>query len=253
MAVTYSQNGVIVRQNPITQVAYAPNQNYTLIIDKNGYIGDKKYAAGNTYYATVDRSADFSSSQLGKVTILKQLHPIGTILINGNEYGIIQLENWLILDRNLSEPIGTLNTDYILPSSEHSDAGYFYRGTSLYDSSTSTITQLAQNFLSSVGDGWQFPTVEFYNFFKQTYGDIDSSYLRKETWYNGSNLFGLNFVGARYGTRPGSIDYSASLIGCYLGNRCDWIAVNQSGAVTYPEEYNVLQYYNPRRLIKKLS
>lgn len=56
-------------KNPITQVAYAPPSAFTLIIDKNGYIDDKKPTSGNTYYAYLDKQADFSESGLGQVQI----------------------------------------------------------------------------------------------------------------------------------------------------------------------------------------
>ena len=190
---------------------------------------------------------------MGQVTVLEKLEPVGSLLINGHEYGIIQLDNWLIIDRNLVEPIGTLNTDYVIPPSDHSDAGYFYRGSSLWDANTSSWTTLAQNFLSSVGEGWEFTTKEFHDFFKNKYTNVDSSYFRREDWYNGLNLLGLNFVGARFATSSNFFDYSASLLPTREGNYTYWIMINQSGNVSFPAEAGVLSYYNPHRLIKKLS
>jgi len=56
---------------PNRQVAYAPPQAYTLTIDKNGYIGDKKPADGYTHYCFKEIFSDYSQSGLGQVTPLK--------------------------------------------------------------------------------------------------------------------------------------------------------------------------------------
>lgn len=240
-------------KSKISLVPYLPPQSNSLIIDNNGYIGYKQTAKDSTYYATLDSSADFSQSELGQVTIIEKLNPIGNLVINGHEYGIIKLDNWLIIDRNLTEPIGNLNTDYVVPPSDHSEAGYFYKGSSLYDASTSDWTTLAKNFLSSVGEGWEFTTKEFFDFFVSKYSGFDSIFFRKETWNNGLNIFGLNFVGARYANNASSFDYTASILPARVGNYTYWICINESGNVSFPVESGVLHYYNPHRLIKKLS
>lgn len=253
MAVIYSQNGVIVKNDSdLELVPYYPPSDKSIIVDSSGYIGSKKNAEENTYFTVIDSSSDYSQSGLGQVTLLDQLSPVDTLTINGHDYGVIQLDNWLIIDRNLSEPIGTQNTDYIVPDSGHASAGYFYKGASLYDVSTQDCTQLASDFLASVGNGWEFPSKDFRDHFVSKFDGYDSAYFRDESWYNGANVFGLNFVGARY-SEGGSINYSASLIPCIYQTSVYWIAINRDGNVSFPVESGVFNYFNPRRLVKKLS
>lgn len=78
-------------KNPITQVAYAPPSAFTLIIDKNGYIGSKQPAAGNTYYAYLDKQADFSESGLGQVNII--VPEIGSVEIGERTYKTTKIGN----------------------------------------------------------------------------------------------------------------------------------------------------------------
>lgn len=107
MAVTYSQNGVIVRKIIPTTVATSRRidaEQGILVVDENGYIGevitDYFPHVGNTYYnnfAIVINNADFSQSGLGQVTFITP----GTADIGGRTYRTVNIGGVTWLAENL--------------------------------------------------------------------------------------------------------------------------------------------------------
>ena len=94
-------------RSKISQVPYSPPQANTLIIDKNGYIGDKKLSLDKTIYATLDNRADFSDKELGQVAII--VPEIGEVEIDGRIYPTVKIgtktwmaENLQYSDSNLT-------------------------------------------------------------------------------------------------------------------------------------------------------
>ena len=195
MAVTYSQNGVIVRQNTVKQVAYTPPQSSTLIIDKNGYIGDKQQAAGNTYYATVDSVADFSDEQLGQVTLL--FPKDDEIAIGGKIYKIIAIGNKIWLAQNLD-----FNFDGNAVYYNNDESTYGWNGLkygALYN--YSSLQYLVNNGSSLIPVGWRVPTESDFNDLIANASDdgvsVNSAFHLKSTnsWVdnkNGDNSVGFN-------------------------------------------------------------
>ena len=106
MAVTYSQNGVIVKAPPTTVATSSriDSQQGINIVDANGYIGavitDYFPHVGNTYYnnfAVIVNSADFSQSGLGQVTFITP----GSADIGGRTYRTVNIGGVEWLAENL--------------------------------------------------------------------------------------------------------------------------------------------------------
>lgn len=107
MAVTYSQNGTIVRQIAPTTVAVGrriDSEQGINVVDENGYIGavvtDYFPHSGNTYYnnfAVVVNNADFSQSGLGQVAFITP----GTTDIGGRTYRTVNIGGVEWLAENL--------------------------------------------------------------------------------------------------------------------------------------------------------
>ena len=117
-------------RSKISQVPYSPPQANTLIIDKNGYIGDKHVAKDLTYYAILDNRADFSQSELGQVTII--VPEIGSVEIGGRTYKTTKIGNQTWLAENLDYKfegidINPTNTNPITPA-----AWYYNRDEATY-------------------------------------------------------------------------------------------------------------------------
>lgn len=107
MAVTYSQNGVIVRQTLPTDAVTThriDSEQGINVVDENGYIGavvtDYFPHAENTYFnnfAIVVNNADFSQSGLGRVTFITP----GTTNIGGRTYRTVNIGGVEWLAENL--------------------------------------------------------------------------------------------------------------------------------------------------------
>jgi len=96
MAVTYSQNGVIVRG------VYSYHKTYEFgnyLVDSNGYIGEvlTPSSGKRTNVSIVDANADFSNSGLGQVTFIEY----GTVEIQGIEHNTVKAGSLIWLAENL--------------------------------------------------------------------------------------------------------------------------------------------------------
>lgn len=69
MAVMYSQNGVVVR-NASKKIVPISATTDIVVVDKNGYIGEKRPNGDTVYFGYLDAFADYSQAGLGQVTII---------------------------------------------------------------------------------------------------------------------------------------------------------------------------------------
>lgn len=263
MAVMYSHNGVIVMPRNITQVVYTPPQPHTLLIDKNGYIGEMQYAAGNTYFACMDTIADFSQSQLGQVTVI--MPEFGETVIGERTYKTTKIGSQTWLAENLDLKIegytpGTWNDNSISFGYWSDDeATYGIDGTYqcglLYNGLAVDYLQANKD---SLFPGWRVPTKADLDLLINT---AQATMLKAQdktitsSWplnWNGADSLRLNIIpcGTRYHGSYG-----------YFGTHCDvwsitdsmvsnkWgLEFTQNGA----SEYNNFYYKNGYsvRLIK---
>lgn len=215
MAVTYSQNGVIVRQNTVKQVAYTPQQSNSLVIDKNGYIGHTMPAGGTTYYAAVDTAADYSNEGLGQVSVI--IPEFGTTVIGGRTYKTVKIgtQTWMAEDLDYKFPGAEFN-----PSGTPSTPAYFYTNRS--STPPSEYARLLYNWhalrylednKSTLIPGWRVPTSTDYRTLLSVTGT--SSIMLKSSKYWSS--IGVDAYG--FTVNPtGYVDSTTSHFGDYWGS-----------------------------------
>jgi uncharacterized protein (TIGR02145 family) len=168
MAVTYSNHGVIVRQNTVKQVAYTPQQSNSLVIDNNGYIGYTMPACGTTYYAAVDTAADYSNEGLGQVSVI--IPEFGTTVIGGKTYKTTTIGTQTWLCYNLDLTFTGLNTGASSTSADM-QATYLSKDESIYGWNARkyglmynwyAVHYMEEN-KSTLFPGWHIPTYAEWN------------------------------------------------------------------------------------------
>ena len=140
-----------------------------MIIDKNGYIGEKRPNGNTVYFGYLDSFADFSDKGLGQVTIIPIV--IGEVTIGGRKYKTTKIGNqeWLAenldykFDVNGSQiPIG-VNGSPTTPAAwyyDNNEASYGIDGTYkcglLYN--WYAAKYLDDNKATLLPNGWHVPT-----------------------------------------------------------------------------------------------
>lgn len=238
-----------ITQGNNDSVYYYPTQENILEIDANGFIGKAIPTSPDyTYTASLNQNADYSQYGLGQVNILGRgkNEPVDTLTIGQNSYGVVKLGPWLIIDRNLQEVVGT----YIFDST-HAETGYWYLGSSLWNADNNDFTNEAKDFCASIGSGWSFVTREFVDWIEANFRSYSNVFFRKETFNNGNNILGLNIVPGRYSNGT-NFNYDTAIYPGRYGNRTRWVVMQNSGRLSIVDESDVLSFYNPNRLIKKI-
>ena len=238
-----------ITQGNNDSVYYYPAQQNILEIDANGFIGNAISTSPDyTYTASLNHTADYSQYGLGQVNILGKgkIEPIDTLTIGQNSYGVVKLGPWLIIDRNLQEAVGS----YIFDST-HAETGYWYLGSSLWDANNNDFTTTAKDFCASIGSGWSFVTREFIDWIEANFRNYANVFFRKESFNNGNNMLGLNIVPGRY-SDGSKFNYDTAIYPGRYGNRTRWVIIQQSDRLSIVDESDVLHFYNPNRLIKKI-
>jgi uncharacterized protein (TIGR02145 family) len=169
MAVTYSQNGVIVRGMESSSIVNVYETAALCVVDDNGYIGmslPNYYVIYTGNYAIKISGVDFSSLGLGQVTFA----PISEI-IAGRSYRTLAVKNKLWMCENLDYKasgieIGTSGTSSSVPK-----ANYYNNDESTYGVTgnkyglmynPAAVSYLENNKATLLGDGWRVPTIGDY-------------------------------------------------------------------------------------------
>ena len=117
----YNRRKKIVPISPTTDI---------VIVDKNGYIGEKRPNVNTVYFGYLDNFADFSEKGLGQVTIIPIV--IGSVEIGGRTYKTTKIGNQEWLAENLDYKfegisINPTNTNPTIPA-----AWYYNRDEDTY-------------------------------------------------------------------------------------------------------------------------
>ena len=173
MAVTYSQNGTIVRTIMPTDAVSTrriDSEQGINVVDENGYIGavvtDYFPHTGNTYYnnfAIVINNADFSNSGLGQVTFITS----GTTDIGGRTYRTVNIGGLEWLAENLDYKFSGCNIGGTAYSTGEPNAWYYNNDEATYGIDNTyhlglmynrAAVDLLVNNVSTLCPGWHIPT-----------------------------------------------------------------------------------------------
>lgn len=220
-----------------------------MIIDKNGYIGEKRPNGNTVYFGYLDSFADFSDKGLGQVTIIPIV--IGEVTIGGRKYKTTKIGNqeWLAenldykFDVNGSQiPIGSSGTP-TTPAAwyyDNNEASYGIDGTYkcglLYN--WYAAKYLDDNKATLLPSEWHVPSRSEFNTLATTLGGVSIAGLLLKAldnsvtsnWpsgWNGVDYYGFNAIPS------GRIDSgSFNYIGTYLAS---WTITSYSSTYRYSE------------------
>lgn len=243
MAVTYSQNGTVVRQiAPTTATSRRiDSQQGINVVDVNGYIGavitDYFPHADNTYFnnfAVVVNNADFSQSGLGQVTFITP----GTTDIGGRTYRTVNIGGVTWLAENLDYKFSGCNIGGSgTPSTPN--AWYYNNDEATYGIDGTRKCGLLYNWYAvkllndnkaTLCPGWHVPTDDEWTALANAVGGTGVAGTRLKaadvswaTSWGGTDDYGFGVLPAGY--------YSGSFR--YVGSFASFWPVTESGSNAY--------------------
>ena len=187
MAVTYSQNGVIVKGNNEINISRCSSNTFK-IVDKNGYIGNSLDNLACNYCVIIND--DYSNKGLGQVTFPND------IVINGKTYPttIINNQQWTTLNLDLKwEGLESLSNDSSVPRADYynqDESTYGWLGLKYGLLYNYTAYEYINNHLSDLGipQGWRL-TLD--SDLRNLYSYIGVMGAKSINW-DGTDLFGFN-------------------------------------------------------------
>ena len=243
-----------------------------VVVDRNGYIGEKRPNGNTVYFGYLDSFADYSQAGLGQVTIIPVV--IGKVTIGGREYKTTKIGNqeWLAenldykFDVNGSQiPIGGNYDTEATPHAwyyNNNETDYGINGTYkcglLYNWYAAKYLEDNKNTL--LPSGWHVPTKSEVNSLLSSVGSSAKPYFATNNsvtsnfpQVNGIDSISLSLLPS--GDRYTSFRYMGSNMALWLASQvdgtgsCVWYALNSGDSFHVETGYSNSLGYS-LRLVK---
>lgn len=167
-----------------------------VVVDKNGYIGEKRPNGNTVYYCYLDSLADYSQAGLGQVTIIPV--EIGKVTIGGREYKTTKIGSQEWLAENLDWKFPGLIVGASGTSTTESRANYYNNDEATYGVNGNkygllynwiAVSYLEANKVDLI-PGWHVPTYAEFNDLATVVGGISIAGTRLKSttsWPSGGN------------------------------------------------------------------
>ena len=155
-----------------------------VVVDRNGYIGEKRPNGNTVYFGYLDTFADYSQAGLGQVTIIPNV-VIGNVTIGGREYKTTKIGNQEWLAENLDYKFDVNGSQIPIGVSETptTPAAWYYN-----------------NDEASYGIDGTYKCGLLYNWYATKYLEDNKSTLLPEGWHVPSNsewVSLINLIGSQ--------------------------------------------------------